>query len=265
MIAAAAGRLAASSADEKPMPSLDNYLLFVAASVLLVLTPGPNLLYLISRTLCQGRAAGIVSLAGTTTGFIVHILAAALGLSAVLVAVPAAYDAVRWAGAAYLLWLAWDAVRPARSEGAGGLFAPARLPDATPGRLYRMGLLTSILNPKVALFYLALFPQFVAPEQGSVFAQSLVLGATQIVIAVAGDLAVRAVGGGGGAVARGAPGLDGRAALGAGQRVRGHRDEAGAGRTAMTAPRLRNAFGARCSSVRPPTWPSRRGVADRCA
>ncbi len=82
------------------MPGLDNVLLFVVASVLLVLTPGPNLLYLISRTLCQGRAAGLVSLAGTTTGFVVHILAAALGLSAVFVAVPVAYDALRWAGAA---------------------------------------------------------------------------------------------------------------------------------------------------------------------
>lgn len=170
------------------MQSPDNYLLFVAASVLLVLTPGPNLLYLVSRTLCQGRAAGIVSLAGTTTGFMVHIVAAALGLSAVLVAVPMAYDAVRWAGAAYLLWLAWEAVRPARSADAGGMFAPARLPDATPAKLYRMGLLTSILNPKVALFYLALFPQFVAPERGSVLTQSLVLGATQIAIAIAGDL-----------------------------------------------------------------------------
>jgi len=169
------------------MPGLDNFLLFAAASVLLVLTPGPNLLYLISRTLCQGRSAGIVSLAGTGTGFVVHILAAALGLSAVLAAVPVAYDAVRFAGAAYLLWLAWDAVRPA--AGAGGLFAPARLPDAAPGRLYRMGLLTSILNPKVALFYLALFPQFVDPSRGSVLGQSLVLGATQIVITVAGDLA----------------------------------------------------------------------------
>ena len=170
------------------MPTLDNFLLFAVASVLLVLTPGPNLLYLISRTLCQGRAAGLVSLAGTTTGFVFHILAAALGLSAVFVAVPVAYDVLRWAGAGYLLWLAWDAVRPRESSGAGGLFAPARLPDAAPGRLYRMGLLTSILNPKVALFYLALFPQFVVPAHGSVLLQSLVLGATQIVIAVAGDL-----------------------------------------------------------------------------
>lgn len=168
------------------MPSVESLLLFVVASVLLVLTPGPNLLYLISRTLAQGRAAGLVSLAGTTTGFCVHILAAALGLSAVFVAVPVAYDALRWAGAAYLLWLAWDSLRPAPGA-AGGLFAPRRLPVARPAKLYRMGLVTSILNPKVALFYLALFPQFVDPARGSVFAQSLVLGVVQIVIAVIGD------------------------------------------------------------------------------
>ena len=165
------------------MPSVENYLLFVAACVLLVLTPGPNLLYLISRTLCQGRMAGLVSLAGTTTGFVVHIFAASLGISAVFVAVPVAYDALRWAGAAYLVWLAWDSVR----AGSGGLFAPRTLPAASPGKLFRMGLLTSILNPKVALFYLALFPQFVDPARGGVLVQSLLLGATQIVIAVIGD------------------------------------------------------------------------------
>lgn len=170
------------------MPSLDNFLLFVVASILLVLTPGPNLLYLISRTLCQGRAAGIVSLAGTTTGFVVHILAAALGLSAVFLAVPLAYDALRWAGACYLLWLAWDAVRPGVAAGSRGVFTLRELPVASRGSLYRMGLLTSILNPKVALFYLALFPQFVAPARGSILLQSLVLGATQIGIAVIGDL-----------------------------------------------------------------------------
>lgn len=162
---------------------LHNYPLFLAACILLVLTPGPNLLYLISRTLCQGRAAGLISLAGTTTGFIVHILAAALGLSAVLLAVPVLYDVVRWAGAAYLLWLAWDAVRP---QGAG-LFAPRTLPIERPLKLFRTGLFTSILNPKVALFYLALFPQFIEPALGAVFLQSLFLGATQIVIAVIGD------------------------------------------------------------------------------
>ena len=170
------------------MPSLDSYLLFVVASVLLVLTPGPNLLYLISRTLCQGRTAGIVSLAGTTTGFVVHILAAALGLTAVFIAVPLVYDALRWAGAAYLLWLAWDAVRPRPEGRRGDAFAPRSLPEVSRGRLFRMGFLTSILNPKVALFYVALFPQFVEPSRGSVLLQSLMLGATQIGIALVGDL-----------------------------------------------------------------------------
>jgi threonine/homoserine/homoserine lactone efflux protein len=169
------------------VPTLDNFLLFVVASVLLVLTPGPNLLYLVSRTLAQGRAAGLVSLAGTSTGFLVHICAAALGLSAVLIAVPVAYDVLRWAGAAYLLWLAWDSIRTGAAVGAGGLFTTRRLPEARPAALYRMGLFTSILNPKVALFYLALFPQFVAPERGSVLGQSLVLGLVQIVIALIGD------------------------------------------------------------------------------
>lgn len=167
------------------MIPLDSLWLFVAACVLLVLTPGPNLVYLISRTLCQGRKAGVLSLAGTTAGFVVHVVAAALGLSVVFLAVPALYDVVRWAGAAYLLWLAWDAVRP---QGAGGLFARRDLPAAAPWMLFRTGMLTSILNPKVALFYLALFPQFVAPARGSLLVQSLFLGAVQIVIAAFGDL-----------------------------------------------------------------------------
>ena len=169
------------------MPSLHNLLLFTAASVLLVLTPGPNLLYLLSRTLAQGRSAGLVSLAGTTSGFIVHIFAASLGLSAVFAAVPVAYDALRWAGAGYLLWLAFDAVRSGGDGSAGGIFAPRALQPAAPAKLFRMGLVTSILNPKVALFYLALFPQFVEPARGSVLGQSLVLGLVQIVIAVIGD------------------------------------------------------------------------------
>ena len=165
------------------MPSLDHLLLFALASVLLVLTPGPNLLYLVSRTLCQGRAAGVVSLCGTTTGFCVHILAAALGLSAVLAAVPLAYDAVRFAGALYLVWLAVDAVR----AGGGGLFEARPLAAISHRRLYRTGVVTSVLNPKVALFYLALFPQFVDPAR-SVLLQSLVLGSLQIVISFTGDL-----------------------------------------------------------------------------
>jgi len=167
------------------IPSTSNLALFALASLLLALTPGPNLPYLVSRTLCQGRGAGIVSLAGTTTGFLFYALSAALGLSAVFVAIPLLFDVVRWAGAAYLLWLAWDAVR---ARGGGGLFARRDLPSLRPGVLFRTGVLTSILNPKVALFYVALFPQFVEPARGSVLTQSLVLAAIQIAIGAASDL-----------------------------------------------------------------------------
>ncbi|MEO8738559.1 MAG: LysE family translocator [Casimicrobiaceae bacterium] len=167
------------------MIPLDSLALFALASLLLSLTPGPNLMYLISRTLCQGRGAGLISLAGTTSGFLFYAVTAAFGLTAVFVAIPMLYDLVRWAGAAYLLWMAWDAVRP---HGSGGLFARRDLPPMRPAVLYRNGVVTSILNPKVALFYLALFPQFVDPARGSVLAQSLLLAGVQIAINAVGDM-----------------------------------------------------------------------------
>lgn len=165
------------------MPSAENLALFAVASVLLALTPGPNLLYLVSRTLCQGRRAGLVSLAGTSLGLVFHVVAAALGLSAIFVTVPLLYDALRYVGAAYLLWLAWGAVKP----GGQGVFTPRQLPQDSPRRLFRIGLLTSILNPKVAMFYLALFPQFIDATRGNVLAQSLMLGFMQIAIGVVSD------------------------------------------------------------------------------
>jgi threonine/homoserine/homoserine lactone efflux protein len=164
------------------MMPLETWLLFCLACIALVATPGPNVLYLVSRTLAQGRAAGFVSMAGTSTGFAAHVLAAAFGLSALLAAVPLAYDVVRFAGALYLAWLAWTTWR-ARDVAQPGVATPP-MPGA---QLFRQGLLTALLNPKVAMFQLALFPQFVAPERGSVLAQSLVLAATQLAIAVAGD------------------------------------------------------------------------------
>ncbi|MFO1281286.1 MAG: LysE family translocator [Burkholderiales bacterium] len=164
------------------MIALDTWLLFAAACVALAVTPGPNLVYLVARTVTQGRRAGLVSLAGTSSGFVAHVLAAALGLSAVLAAVPVAYEAIRWAGAAYLVWLAWSTWRDARP-----IAAADPPPPATPGVLFRAGLTTSLLNPKVALFQLALFPQFVDPGRGDVLAQSLLLGATQIAIVTGFD------------------------------------------------------------------------------
>jgi len=166
------------------VPSTENLALFALASLLLALTPGPNLLYLVSRTLCQGRSAGLMSLAGTSLGLVVHVIAAALGLSAIFVTVPVLYDILRYAGAAYLLWLAWGVLKP----GGRGVFAPSVLPPDPPRKLFRIGLLTSILNPKVAMFYLALFPQFIDASRGSVLGQSLVLGLIQVVIGALSDL-----------------------------------------------------------------------------
>jgi threonine/homoserine/homoserine lactone efflux protein len=159
------------------MLQLDEIAWFALTALVLVLTPGPNMIYCVSRTLVQGRRAGFVSLAGVLLGFLAHLLAATLGLTAVLLAVPLAFDALRLGGAAYLLWLAWDALRP----GGSSPFQPRTLPPDNPGRLFRMGLLTNLLNPKVAIFYLSFFPQFLHPERGSVALQALQLGAVQIV------------------------------------------------------------------------------------
>ncbi len=151
-------------------------LLFAFAALVLVLTPGPNMVYCVSRSLTQGPRAGLLSLAGVVAGFGVHLLATALGLSALLVAVPLAFDVLRIAGAAYLLWMAWQAVKP----GGSAPFEARDLPHDGPRKLVLMGFLTSALNPKVAMFYVAFFPQFLHPERGQWLAQTFTLGALQI-------------------------------------------------------------------------------------
>ncbi len=156
--------------------------LFAFAVLLLVLTPGPVWIYLISRTLAQGRRAGYFSLLGVIAGVIVHVLLAALGLSVVLLAIPLAFDAIKLAGAAYLLWLAVSTLR------GGGMNFEAQPLAAVPDRvLLRQGFIASTLNPKVAVFYLSLFPQFIDPGAGSVFAQSLVLGVVHVGISTLFD------------------------------------------------------------------------------
>jgi threonine/homoserine/homoserine lactone efflux protein len=168
------------------MVPLHDLLLFAGAALLMVLTPGPNMLYLLSRSLCQGRRAGVISLFGVVCGFLVHMLAAALGLTALFKTVPLAYEALRWAGALYLGWLAWQAVRP----GARSPFETANLPIDPPRRLFLMGFVTNVLNPKLAVFYLSVFPQFVSPANGSLFTQSVELGVTQILISFSVNLAI---------------------------------------------------------------------------
>jgi threonine/homoserine/homoserine lactone efflux protein len=145
--------------------------LFSAACAALTATPGPDMLLIASRSVTQGKASGFATLAGIQAGTYCHALAAAFGLSQLFLAVPVAYDAVRYAGAAYLLYLAWKAFRSA-----GTMLAPsAELRPYSISVVFRQGLLTNLLNPKMALFVLALFPQFVRPDAGSVALQIMVL------------------------------------------------------------------------------------------
>ncbi|MEU1884740.1 LysE family translocator [Micromonospora rifamycinica] len=146
----------------------------------LVLTPGPNMVYLVSRSVAQGRRAGLVSLLGVAAGFGVYLAAAVAGIATVFVLVPPLYTAVKLAGAAYLLWLAWRTLRP----GGRSAFTPQALPVDRPRRLFAIGLLTNLLNPKIAILYVSLLPQFVDPARGDVAVQSLLLGATQITVAL---------------------------------------------------------------------------------
>src|SRR5882672_3464615 len=162
------------------MPHLPALLGFALVSLGMVLTPGPNMIYLISRSLSQGSTAGMVSLGGVALGFVFYMLCAAFGITALLFAVPYAYDALRIGGALYLLWLAWQVLKPnGRSP-----FQVRVLPVDSSRKLFTMGFVTNLLNPKIAMLYLALLPQFIDPTVGSVLTQSLALGAIQTVISV---------------------------------------------------------------------------------
>ncbi|WP_151764219.1 LysE family translocator [Acinetobacter soli] len=154
---------------------------FVLICLAMVLTPGPNMIYLISRSICQGKTAGFISLAGVAAGFVFYMLCASLGIIALVVAVPYAYDTIRIAGALYLLWLAWKALKP----NAAPLFDIKNLSHDSPVKLFLMGFITNLLNPKIAIMYLSLLPQFIHPQHGSILFQSIQLGLIQIVVSVA--------------------------------------------------------------------------------
>ncbi len=164
----------------------NSLILFAAAAFLMALTPGPNMMYLLSRSLCQGRRAGVMSWFGVVLGFTVHMFSAALGLSALFLAVPLGYEVLRFAGAVYLGWMAWQTLRP----GARSPFEPTPMAAESDRRLFVMGVMTSILNPKVAIFYLSVLPQFIVPGRGSVLGQSLVFGMTQVLIGATVNLLV---------------------------------------------------------------------------
>jgi threonine/homoserine/homoserine lactone efflux protein len=149
-----------------------------AVALGMVLTPGPNMMYLVSRSVSQGIRAGLVSLSGTFVGFLVYMSMANLGLSAVFVYVPALYIGLKVVGAAYLFYLAYKALR------GSSVFEPKELPRDSNGKLFRMGLVTNLLNPKAAIMYLALIPQFVDIHAGHVVAQGFALGGVQIAVSM---------------------------------------------------------------------------------
>lgn len=148
-----------------------------------VLSPGPNMMYLVSRSISQGRIAGMISLAGVALGFLFYMIASAIGLAALFKAVPIMYDIIRIAGAIYLGYLAWNMIKPKGKS----VFVAQELKPHSPLNLFSMGFVTNLLNPKIALMYAALIPQFIDPSNGSTFSQFIQLGMVQITIAITGN------------------------------------------------------------------------------
>jgi threonine/homoserine/homoserine lactone efflux protein len=163
------------------MDSLSYWLLFFSAAFAINISPGPDLIFVLSRTIAEGRKVGFASLLGVWTGALVHVSAAALGLSAILAASDVAFAVVKYAGAAYLVYLGLRALR-AKTPAFGTPHPAAR--RTTPWMAYRQGVSVDILNPKAAIFFLAFLPQFVRPELGHVSAQIMLLGVLVIAVAV---------------------------------------------------------------------------------
>ena len=165
------------------MPDSSSLGLFVGAAIALLLVPGPAVLYIVGRSMRDGRAAGLVSVLGICTGTFCHVVAAAAGLSAALRASPLLFATIRYAGAAYLVWLGVRALLD--RDGATGRrdFSGRH----GPGQIFAEGVLVNLLNPKTALFFLAFLPQFVDPTRGSVARQVVVLGGLFVALSLISD------------------------------------------------------------------------------
>jgi threonine/homoserine/homoserine lactone efflux protein len=162
------------------MPELSTLALFATSAAALVLIPGPNLIYIVTRSVESGRRAGLASMLGVETGTVVHVAAAACGLSTLIASSAVAYEVVRWAGVAYLVYLGLRALLTHE--------APATVASAGMRRTYAEGLLVNVLNPKVSLFFVAFLPQFVDPARGEVMLQVLVRGLIFALVAATFDL-----------------------------------------------------------------------------
>lgn len=159
------------------MPTLSTLAVFAVSAAALILIPGPAVLYIIARSIHQGRRAGLLSALGVEVGSLVHIVGATLGLSAILVSSSVAFSFVKFAGAAYLIYLGVRTLLTREEPVSTVTVAPVNL-----RRVFGQGVVVNVLNPKVALFFFAFFPQFIDPDRGSVALQTLVLGAVFCVV-----------------------------------------------------------------------------------
>ena len=173
------------------MPTLETLMVFSAAAIAITLVPGPSMLYVASRSIVHGRTAGILSALGLATGLLIHTAFASLGLSAIFISSPVAFSVIKYLGATYLIYL-----------GIKMLFTkkfPSQTPTTSPLlsslRIYGQGIITEILNPKTALFFLSFLPQFVDPSQGSSVIQMMMLGCILVFTALVADLLIAITGG----------------------------------------------------------------------
>jgi threonine/homoserine/homoserine lactone efflux protein len=164
------------------MPDASTFALFIVAALVLLVVPGPSVLYIVARSIEGGRTAGLVSVLGVQTGAMVHIAFAAVGLSAILASSAVAFSVIKWLGAAYLVWLGLRRIFGRDEEESDVAVEPAPL-----SRVFSQGVIVNILNPKTALFFLAFLPQFVDPARGPAWAQILLLGATFVILAPCSD------------------------------------------------------------------------------
>ncbi len=164
------------------MPDGSTFALFVAAALVMLIIPGPSVLYIVARSVEGGRTAGLVSMLGVQTGALVHIAFATFGLSAILASSAVAFSVVKWLGAAYLVWLGLRRIFGDDEEEDDVAAGPKRL-----SRMYSQGVVVNVLNPKTALFFLAFLPQFVDPSRGAAWTQILLLGATFVTLALCTD------------------------------------------------------------------------------
>jgi threonine/homoserine/homoserine lactone efflux protein len=169
------------------MPDASALALFTVAAITLLVIPGPSVLYIVTRSVDQGRAAGLASVGGIHVGTLVHVAAAALGLSALVVSSATAYNAVRWLGAAYLVWLGVRRLLARDEEVAAGAGPEARRHGL--GRVFAQGVVVNVLNPKTALFFFAFLPQFVDVARGSVRLQVVVFGVAFVLLGLVSDSA----------------------------------------------------------------------------